>query len=133
MTQKLRVGRIFLAGDAAHIHSPVGGQGMNLGMQDAFNISAKLVKVLRDNVDEEILEDYEAERLPIITEVLKLTNAAMRSGVEKTFLSSIAMMILQKIIAPIFFRSEFLQQKMCEILSQVKSARAEIVRFGGAR
>ena len=126
MAQTMRAGRIFLAGDAAHIHSPVGGQGMNLGMQDSFNICDKISQVLRGNVDEKILDDYEKQRLPIIAKVLKLTNAAMRSGVERTFLSSLAFFIIQKFIAPIFFRSKFLQMKLCELLSQVDSARAEI-------
>ena len=57
-----RVGRVFLAGDAAHAHSPAGGQGMNTGLQDAFNLAWKLAMVLRGNAPEELLESYDAER-----------------------------------------------------------------------
>lgn len=126
MVEKLRVGRIFLAGDAAHIHSPVGGQGMNLGMQDALNISLKLKHVLLDDTSPTLLDDYEKQRLPIIKEVLRLTNAAMRSGFEKSFLSRVGLAFLRKIIAPIFFRSKFLQKILVVKLSQIESARKEI-------
>jgi 2-polyprenyl-6-methoxyphenol hydroxylase-like FAD-dependent oxidoreductase len=126
LASKLRVGRIFLLGDAAHIHSPVGGQGMNLGMQDALNISMKLKRVLIDGVDAKLLDLYEKQRMPIIKQVLKTTNAAMRSGFEKTFLSSISYIFMQKIVAPIFFRSKFLQKKLAITISQIKSARKEI-------
>ncbi len=56
------VGRVFLAGDAAHIHSPVGGQGMNTGIQDAVNLSWKLGLVLAGRAPERLLDTYEAER-----------------------------------------------------------------------
>lgn len=126
LAQHLRVGRIFLAGDAAHIHSPVGGQGMNLGMQDALNISFKLKRVLVDGVDEKILDDYEKQRMPIIIDVLKSTNAAMKSGVEQSFLSLVGIFLIQKLFAPILFHSKFLQKKLLTKLSQIKSARQEI-------
>ena len=58
-----RVGRVFLAGDSAHIHSPAGGQGMNTGMQDAFNLAWKLALVCRgDCPSEPLLSSYSAER-----------------------------------------------------------------------
>lgn len=126
MVSQLRAGRIFLAGDSAHVHSPVGGQGMNLGMQDALNISLKLKRVLvnKDNVT--LLDNYEKERLPIIAEILKTTNSAMRSGVEKSFLSLVKMFLLKKIFAPILFRSKFMQRELLTVLSQIRSARKEI-------
>ncbi len=60
-----RAGRVFLAGDAAHVHSPVGGQGMNTGIQDAWNLGWKLALVVRGAADEALLETYEAERWPV--------------------------------------------------------------------
>lgn len=57
-----RVGRVFLAGDAAHAHSPAGGQGMNTGIQDAFNLAWKLAMVLRGDAPEDLLGSYSAER-----------------------------------------------------------------------
>ena len=70
MTKEFRVGRIFLAGDAAHIHSPAGGQGMNTGIQDAWNIAWKLALVVRGQADEGLLESYEPERMPVAKAVL---------------------------------------------------------------
>ena len=62
MAPTMRRGRVFLAGDAAHVHSPVGGQGMNTGIQDALNLSWKLALVLRGAARQELLESYNAER-----------------------------------------------------------------------
>jgi 3-(3-hydroxy-phenyl)propionate hydroxylase len=70
---RMRYGQVFLAGDAAHVHSPMGGQGMNEGMQDALNLSCKLVAALRDGTDIRLLDTYDAERQPIIAAVLKET------------------------------------------------------------
>lgn len=70
---RMRFGRVFLAGDAAHIHSPMGGQGMNEGMQDALNLAWKLASVLRHGVTESLLDTYNTERQPIIEAVLKDT------------------------------------------------------------
>lgn len=72
-----RVGRVFLAGDAAHVHSPVGGQGMNTGIGDAFNLGWKLAKAVREG-DESHLDSYEAERHPVGRSVLQLTDALFR-------------------------------------------------------
>ncbi|NUP67787.1 MAG: NAD(P)-binding protein [Nonomuraea sp.] len=69
-----RAGRIFLAGDAAHVHSPAGGQGMNTGIQDALNLADKLTAVLRDGAPETTLDAYEAERRPIAEEVVAFTH-----------------------------------------------------------
>ena len=62
---------IFLAGDAAHIHSPVGGQGMNTGIQDAYNLAWKLALVLKGASDESLLDSYNIERRPVAHNVLK--------------------------------------------------------------
>jgi len=129
MVSKMRVGRIFLAGDAAHIHSPIGGQGMNLGLQDSFNICYKLKRVLMDGFGERTLDNYEKERFPIIIKVLRLTNAAMLSGIEKSLISKIGLFIIRYIVAPIFFRSKFLQKKFFITISQIKSAREEMKRM----
>jgi 2-polyprenyl-6-methoxyphenol hydroxylase-like FAD-dependent oxidoreductase len=71
-----RAGRVFLAGDAAHVHSPAGGQGMNTGMQDACNLAWKLAMVVRGTGGENLLESYSEERSPIAEEVLKITGRA---------------------------------------------------------
>lgn len=71
---RYRVGRVFLAGDAAHIHSPAGGQGMNTGIQDSYNLAWKLAMVLEGQAREALLDSYEAERLPVGRRLLRFTD-----------------------------------------------------------
>ena len=71
---QLRVGRIFIAGDAAHIHSPFGGQGMNTGLHDVWNLVWKLDLVLHGRGNERLLESYSAERRPVIKQVIETTD-----------------------------------------------------------
>jgi 2-polyprenyl-6-methoxyphenol hydroxylase-like FAD-dependent oxidoreductase len=73
MVDRYRVGRLFLAGDAAHVHSPAGGQGMNTGIQDAYNLGWKLAAVLR-GADPVLLDSYEEERLPVAQWLLGLSS-----------------------------------------------------------
>jgi hypothetical protein len=70
-----RRGRVLLAGDAAHIHYPVGGQGLNIGTQDAVNLGWKLAQVVKQTSPESLLETYEAERQPVAARVLRDTMA----------------------------------------------------------
>jgi 2-polyprenyl-6-methoxyphenol hydroxylase-like FAD-dependent oxidoreductase len=72
MVHRYRVGRVFLAGDAAHVHPPAGGQGLNTGVQDAYNLGWKLAHVARGGPDS-LLDTYQAERLPIAAAVLGLS------------------------------------------------------------
>ncbi|MFD7919177.1 FAD-dependent monooxygenase [Streptomyces sp. NPDC059740] len=74
MAERFRVGRVLLAGDAAHVHSPAGGQGLNTGVQDAYNLGWKLAAVLRHGVGEALLDTYEAERLPVAARVLEISS-----------------------------------------------------------
>ena len=71
---QLRVGRIFIAGDAAHIHSPFGGQGMNTGLHDIWNLVWKLELFLNGLGNEQLLDSYTAERIPIIKDVIETTD-----------------------------------------------------------
>jgi len=73
---RYRAGRVFLAGDAAHVHSPAGAQGMNTGIQDAVNLGWKLAQILRGVTDPALLDTYEAERAPIGSMVLRFTDRA---------------------------------------------------------
>jgi len=73
-----RVGNVFLAGDAAHIHSPFGGQGMNTGIQDAHNLAWKLSMVISGQAKPELLDTYQLERRPVARHVLRMTSLANR-------------------------------------------------------
>ncbi|MFI0980213.1 FAD-dependent monooxygenase [Streptomyces sp. NPDC021093] len=79
-----RTGRVFLAGDAAHVHSPAGGQGMNTGLQDAANLSWKLAAVLRGRAEDELLDTYHAERHPVGAMVLRTSGALIRIAMAHT-------------------------------------------------
>lgn len=79
MAKHYRKGRVFLAGDAAHIHSPSGGQGMNTGIQDAFNLAWKLTLVLKGKADPALLDTYEEERLPVAKMVLDETDGNFKA------------------------------------------------------
>jgi 2-polyprenyl-6-methoxyphenol hydroxylase-like FAD-dependent oxidoreductase len=72
--------RVLLAGDAAHVHAPVGGQGLNIGVQDAVNLGWKLAQVVKGTSREDLLDTYHAERHPIGARVLRLTMAATALG-----------------------------------------------------
>ncbi|WP_330478760.1 FAD-dependent monooxygenase [Streptomyces platensis] len=75
--ERYAVGRVLLAGDAAHLHAPAGGQGLNLGMQDAFNLGWKLAAVARGDAPDGLLATYHAERHPVGARVLANTRAQM--------------------------------------------------------
>ncbi|SNR39046.1 FAD-dependent monooxygenase [Actinomadura mexicana] len=84
LAARYRAGRVFLAGDSAHVHSPAGGQGMNTGIQDALNLAGKLAAVLGDGAPDSVLDEYEAERRPVAEQVVsftdKMTNVATLGG-----------------------------------------------------
>ncbi|MEV4169157.1 FAD-dependent monooxygenase [Nonomuraea sp. NPDC049709] len=76
--RRYRAGRVFLAGDSAHVHSPLGGQGMNTGIQDAMNLGWKLAAAVRGQAPDGLLDTYERERHRVGTQVLALTDAFNR-------------------------------------------------------
>ncbi|MEU8183718.1 rifampin monooxygenase [Micromonospora sp. NPDC049047] len=75
LAERYRVGRVLLAGDAAHIHPPIGGQGLNLGIQDAVNLGWKLAAQVRGWAPETLLDTYQGERRPVAEDVLDNTRA----------------------------------------------------------
>ncbi len=80
LADRYRRGRILLAGDAAHIHSPAGGQGLNTSVQDAYNLGWKLGQVLRHGAPDALLDTYESERRPIAAGILETSTRLHRSG-----------------------------------------------------
>lgn len=77
LAERYRAGRVLLAGDAAHIHPPTGGQGLNLGIQDAFNLGWKLAAEVSGWAPEGLLDSYQSERRPVAADVLDNTRAQM--------------------------------------------------------
>lgn len=104
-------GRIFLAGDAAHIHSPVGGQGMNTGIQDAWNLGWKIGMVCRGVATDRILESYHAERWPVGRRLLRATDrlfgAFARSVSGGQFVRSLRRLVVRRLVAPALSRRRF--------------------------
>jgi 2-polyprenyl-6-methoxyphenol hydroxylase-like FAD-dependent oxidoreductase len=77
LAERYRVGRVFLAGDAAHVHPPLGGQGLNLGIQDSFNLGWKLAAAVDGRAPDDLLDSYGSERHPVAADVLTNTRAQM--------------------------------------------------------
>ena len=98
MSERFRVERIFLVGDAAHIHSPAGGQGMNTGIGDAYNLAWKLALVVKGQAEVPLLESYEAERIPFARSILNgsdrgfkipVTNNPVAQGLKVTLVPAL--------------------------------------------
>ncbi|MGW3120405.1 FAD-dependent oxidoreductase [Streptomyces sp. NPDC001107] len=83
LADRFRSGRVFLAGDAAHVHSPAGGQGLNTSVQDAYNLGWKLGAVLQDRADTALLDTYEEERRPIAAQMLGISTGIHRGEVRR--------------------------------------------------
>jgi 2-polyprenyl-6-methoxyphenol hydroxylase-like FAD-dependent oxidoreductase len=87
--ERFRDGRCFLLGDAAHIHSPAGGQGMNTGLQDAYNLAWKLALVVGGRADAALLDSYAAERMPVARRLLQTTDRAFSMVVSDSWVASL--------------------------------------------
>jgi 2-polyprenyl-6-methoxyphenol hydroxylase-like FAD-dependent oxidoreductase len=87
--ERFREGRCFLLGDAAHIHSPMGGQGMNTGLQDAYNLAWKLALVVQGRADPALLDTYAQERMPVAKQLLETTDRAFQLVVADTWIARV--------------------------------------------
>ena len=98
--ERFRNDRCFLLGDAAHVHSPAGGQGMNTGLQDAYNLAWKLGLVVSHHADPALLDTYETERMPVAHRLLATTDRAFRLLVSKSWVAGLfRTRIITKIMA----------------------------------
>ncbi len=114
---RMTQGFVFLCGDAAHIHSPAGGQGLNIGIQDAFNLAWKLALVHQRRAHPELLETYQEERHPVAQKTLWGTTFA-------TFFISTPYRLLRHIFFKAFaalFKSEFFRRQFAATLAEVKT------------
>jgi 2-polyprenyl-6-methoxyphenol hydroxylase-like FAD-dependent oxidoreductase len=101
---RYRVGRVFVAGDAAHIHSPAGGQGLNTGVQDAYNVAWKLALVLRGQAPESLLDTYHLERYPVGQQVMRSSDSLLRSSLAHKTLMSTGRNFAIKVLMPLLPR-----------------------------
>ncbi|MFL5811840.1 MAG: FAD-dependent monooxygenase [Flavisolibacter sp.] len=113
-----RKGRCFIAGDAAHIHTPAGGQGMNTGIQDAYNLGWKLAYFLRQEVNEEVLNSYNTERTGNARNLLRTTDRMfdLMSGVNR-FWNFIRLNFFPLILSTIS-KSDFARRRIFPLISQ---------------
>jgi 2-polyprenyl-6-methoxyphenol hydroxylase-like FAD-dependent oxidoreductase len=130
MVDRFRERRLFVAGDAAHIHGPAGGQGIATGIQDATNLSWKLAAFLHDGAPESLLDTYEEERKPIALEVLQRTSAATNILFA---MNPVARFVREQVLVPIL-RTPFVQRRVFAKLSQLEMnyrGRSLSTNFGG--
>lgn len=114
-----RKGRVFLAGDAGHIHSPAGGQGMNTGIGDAVNLAWKLAAVLRDNADPALLDTYEPERIAFAQSLVATTDRIFKVAVGQRPLSRSLRRWLPRTL-PIALRFAFVRRAAFLLISQIR-------------
>lgn len=108
---KLRIGRIFIAGDAAHIHSPFGGQGMNTGLHDVWNLAWKLDLFLHGRGNERLLDSYSAERLPVIKNVIETTDFLTKAmGTPNKFAQALRDAVIPMVSRLASFQHAFVQR-----------------------
>jgi 2-polyprenyl-6-methoxyphenol hydroxylase-like FAD-dependent oxidoreductase len=110
-----RVGRVFLAGDSAHIHSPAGGQGMNTGIQDACNLAWKLALVVQEKSPDSLLNSYNEEREPVAKMVLSLTDRLTRMA---TLQGAIGQQ-LRNALLPIVTGIDLVEDRIAETVAEI--------------
>jgi 2-polyprenyl-6-methoxyphenol hydroxylase-like FAD-dependent oxidoreductase len=128
---RLRAGRMFIAGDAAHIHSPFGGQGMNTGLHDIWNLVWKLDLFLKGHGNEQLLDSYGAERIPIIKSVIETTDFLTKAlGTPNKFAQAI-----RNVVIPMVSRLSPFQHAFVQRLSElgINYAGSPIVEGPGQR
>lgn len=128
---KFRESRAFIAGDAAHVHVPIGGQGMNTGIQDAVNLGWKLAGLLDGSLSSSVLDSYDAERRPVAEGLIKGTDIAYRGVLHPSEWRQRA----TRWIGPYLMRSHRVQRFMRETLEELRIAYPHSplnIDFGGS-
>jgi len=118
-TERFRDRRCFLLGDAAHVHSPMGGQGMNTGLQDAYNLAWKLGLVVSGQADDVLLDTYQAERLPVADRLLATTDRAFRFVVSDSWLGGVFRTRVFPNVAAFAMRQERVRKVAFRTISQI--------------
>ena len=120
VTDRFRAGRVFLLGDAAHIHSPAGGQGMNTGIGDAINLAWKLTAVLSGNAGDTLLDTYESERRAFARGLVATTDRAFTLATAQGALADFARLRLVPLIVPALFGIRAARKYIFGAVSQIR-------------
>ncbi len=118
-TERFRDRRCFLLGDAAHVHSPMGGQGMNTGLQDAYNLAWKLALVVSQRADTALLDTYGAERLPVAHRLLATTDRAFRVVASTSWLAGLLRTQIIANVAALAMTQEPVRKAAFQAISQI--------------
>jgi 2-polyprenyl-6-methoxyphenol hydroxylase-like FAD-dependent oxidoreductase len=119
VADRFRQGRVFLLGDAAHIHSPVGGQGMNTGIGDAVNLAWKLAAVLRGRCALSILDTYELERIAFARRLVATTDRAFTVVTSPGRIARVVRVFVAPVVLPALFKSTAVRRFMFRTVSQI--------------
>ena len=119
VTDHFRKGRAFLLGDAAHIHSPAGGQGMNTGIGDAINLAWKLKTVLDGRTADALLDSYEAERIAFARRLVRTTDQAFSLATAEGRIADIIRTRIVPVVLPSLARIDALREYMFRAVSQI--------------
>ncbi|MGE4253442.1 MAG: FAD-dependent monooxygenase [Parvibaculaceae bacterium] len=115
-----RAGRVFIAGDAGHIHSPAGGQGMNTGMGDAVNLAWKLAAVLQGRAKQELLDSYEPERIAFARSLIRGTDQAFRLVSGRSWFSGIWRRFVMPVVLARLLTTKFGSRFFFGLVSQTR-------------
>jgi hypothetical protein len=116
--ERFRDGRCFVLGDAAHIHSPMGAQGMNTGLQDAYNLAWKLALVAQGRADAALLDTYAEERIPVARRLLATTDTAFRAMVSDSWIAGLWRTAIVARIIAFAMRRRSIQRFAFRVVSQ---------------
>ncbi|HET6630305.1 MAG TPA: FAD-dependent monooxygenase [Woeseiaceae bacterium] len=119
VAHRFRDGRVFLLGDAAHIHSPVGGQGMNTGIGDAVNLAWKLAAALQDRAAERLLDSYEPERIAFAERLVATTDRAFTVVTRQGWLARLVRTRVVPAVLPVLFRLPAARKFIFRTVSQL--------------
>lgn len=117
--ERFSAGRCFLAGDSAHIHTPAGGQGMNTGIQDAYNLAWKMALVLKGAASERILETYNEERLPNARRLLETTDRMFNIAAGSDWLFSLIRTTIFPPMAKFILSIDYVKRSFFRLISQI--------------
>jgi 2-polyprenyl-6-methoxyphenol hydroxylase-like FAD-dependent oxidoreductase len=120
VAEHFQVGRIFLLGDAGHIHSPAGGQGMNTGISDAINLAWKLAAVLQNRSKPDLLESYEIERIIFARKLVSTTDKVFQLMTNKGVFGFLWRSIFLPFVAPIALKFKATGRTLFKLISQIE-------------